>query len=262
MDTKIIAFMNNKGGVGKTTLTAGVANALAAKGKKVLIIDTDGQANASLLFGYDPSIDHGEERLYNLIEKKIKKKEVDARDYILETNYENIDIIIGDGDLENIRGDIENALKKNRRVYKLIVNDVKQLDFYDYIFFDTAPSLDGSSLQILMASDYLLIPTTDSRFSTAGVSVTLDLLSDVLDWEEDVKFLGIILNNVSAKASLTNDIRDYFNSQETTKGKVFDALVETSNVAKKLDWNGLKVSKNKTFIAFDAIAEEVISKIG
>lgn len=262
MSTKTIAVMNNKGGVGKTTLTAGIANALAAKGKKILIIDTDGQANASLLFGYDPGIDHGEERLYNLVEKKIKKKEVSAADYILETNYENIDIIIGDGDLENIRGDIENALKKNRRVYKLIVSDVKALDYYDYIFFDTAPSLDGSSLQILMASDYLLIPTTDSRFSTAGVGVTMDLLEDTRDWEENVELLGIVLNNVSGKAALTSDIRQFFDESEETKGKVFEAFVETSNVAKKLDWNGLKVSKNKTFVAFDAIAQEVINKIG
>ena len=262
MSTKTIAVMNNKGGVGKTTLTAGVANALASKGKKILIIDTDGQANASLLFGYDPTIDHGEERLYNLILKKIKKEPALAQDYILETKYENIDIITGDGDLENIRGDIEKALMRGRRVYKQIVADIKQLDFYDYIFFDTAPSLDGSSVQILMASDYLLIPTTDSRFSTAGVGITLELLDDMADWEEDVKLLGIVLNNVSSKAALTKDIRDYFDANEVTKGKVFEAVLETSNVAKKLDWNGLKVSKNKTFVSFDAIAEEVIERIG
>ena len=262
MSTKVIAIMNNKGGVGKTTLTAGISNALASKGKKVLIIDTDGQANASLLFGYDPSIDQGEERLYNLIEKKIKKKEVSAADYILQTNYENIDIIIGDGDLESIRGDIENALKKNRRVYKLIANEIRQLDYYDYIFFDTAPSLDGSSLQILMACDYLLIPTTDSRFSTSGVYVTMDLLEDAKEWEEKVELLGIVLNNVSGKSALTNDIRSYFDENESTRGKVFDSFVETSNVAKKLDWNGLKISNNKTYVAFDAIAEEVTRKIG
>lgn len=254
--------MNNKGGVGKTTLTAGIANALAAKGKKVLIIDTDGQGNASLLFGYDPTIDQGEDRLYDLVEKKIKKEKVSAADYILQTKYENIDIIIGDGDLENIRADIENTLKKNRKVYKMIANDIKALDYYDYIFFDTAPSLDGSSLQILMACDYLLIPTTDSRFSTSGVYVTMELLEDAWEWEEKVELLGIILNNVSAKASITNDIRNFFDENEATRGKVFDSFVETSNVAKKLDWNGLKVSKNKTFVAFEAIAEEVISKIG
>ena len=254
--------MNNKGGVGKTTITAGIANALAAKGKKVLIIDTDGQANASLLFGYDPTMDHGEERLYNLVKQIIKKKEVSAADYILQTSYENIDIITGDGDMEEIRADIDNSLKRNRRVYKKIVDEVKLLDFYDYIFFDTAPSLDGSSLQILLASDYLLIPTTDSRFSTAGVGVTMELLEDVAEWGENVELLGIILNNVSAKSSLTSDIRNYFDSHEDTKGKVFETVVETSNVAKKLDWNGLKISANKTYVAFDAIAEEVISKIG
>lgn len=262
MSTKVIAVMNNKGGVGKTTITAGIANALAAKGKKVLIIDTDGQANASLLFGYDPTMDHGEERLYNLVKQIIKKKEVSAADYILQTSYENIDIITGDGDMEEIRADIDNSLKRNRRVYKKIVDEVKLLDFYDYIFFDTAPSLDGSSLQILLASDYLLIPTTDSRFSTAGVGVTMELLEDVAEWGENVELLGIILNNVSAKSSLTSDIRNYFDSHEDTKGKVFETVVETSNVAKKLDWNGLKISANKTYVAFDAIAEEVISKIG
>lgn len=75
MLNKTIAIINNKGGVGKTTCTAGIANALAANGYKILLIDTDPQGNLSRLFGFEPKEDQVNSLFYclnNKLKKKIK----------------------------------------------------------------------------------------------------------------------------------------------------------------------------------------------
>ena len=112
MLNKTIAIINNKGGVGKTTCTAGIANALASDGYKILLIDTDPQGNLSRLFGFEPKEDK-EQSLYYCLNNKLKNAGQNSISFIKHTDSENIDILTGDINLTANRIEVERALAKS-----------------------------------------------------------------------------------------------------------------------------------------------------
>lgn len=265
--TKIIAIMNNKGGVGKTTITAGLANALALLGKKVLVIDTDPSGNISRILGVEPNGLDIKERLYNLLKGKIDRTPCNAADFILETRYPNLDVIPTDISLETLRDAVSTSMKHGRHAYKRIALDIKALSYYDFVFWDTNPTLGDTSTEILIASDYVIIPTTNSINSLDGAVITVTFIEELLEDNEDLKLqlLGILLNNVPSKSKTVNELREYLNAQYGYRYEniLFNTFVESSNIARRIDDDSeIKVIKNKTYDAFRALAKEVMARIG
>lgn len=259
MKNTTIAIINNKGGVGKTTCTAGLATALAEKNYKILLIDTDPQGNLSRLFGFEPKEDNVLS-LYSCLNNKLKAGNEKSSSFINYTENPNIDILTGDINLTANRIEVERALSKFNFVYKKIVEDIKKEDLYDFILFDTCPSLGGENSQILVAVEYVIIPSTTGRNSIEGIDQLIDFYNNCKEVNTDLKLLGVILNNVNVNSSIAKDIVPMI--KEAYGDYIFDTIIERSVIAEKLEWNGIKPARNKIYSAFINVTEEVLKKIG
>ena len=202
---KIVAFLNQKGGVGKTTTCVNMAGFLATMGKKVLLVDIDPQGNASSNLGIEK--ESKPKTIYNVIVDDNTIEEV-----ILPTKLENLDIIPSDVDLAG--AEIELVQMNNReKVVRNILKKVKEK--YDYICIDCPPSLGLITVNALTACDSVLIPIQCEYFALEGLSqlmYTIKLVKKHLNENIDVE--GVVLtmkdNRSNLGQSVAQDITKYF----------------------------------------------------
>lgn len=202
---KIIAFLNQKGGVGKTTTCVNMAGYLAQMGKKVLLLDIDPQGNASSNLGFEK--DSKPKTIYDVIVDDNTIEEV-----IQKTKLENLDIIPSDVDLAGAEIELvqmNNREKVVRNILRKIVNN------YDYICIDCPPSLGLITVNALTACDSVLIPIQCEYFALEGLSqlmYTIKLVKKHLNENIDVE--GVVLtmkdNRSNLGQSVAQDISKYF----------------------------------------------------
>jgi len=176
-----ICVANNKGGVGKTTTVVNLAAGLARLNNRVLVVDMDGQANAT--YALTGRV-HPVPSIYDVLTGNRKLETV-----VWQTNEENVSIVPGDGRLQNI--DVELAARPGRE-YRLA--RALQGQEFDYILIDTPPSLGVLTQNALAASDRVLIPIALTEFSLIGMDkleATVEELRDKLDLE-DLEVLGVV----------------------------------------------------------------------
>ena len=145
---KIIAFANQKGGVGKTTTCVNVATYMALMGKKILILDLDPQGNATSAVGINKTKDL--KTIYDLIDGEISYEEV-----IQTTIVENLYIIPSTVDLAGAEVELI-QIPQREKVIKRILDEIKIS--YDFILIDCPPSLGLITVNALTASDSVIIP--------------------------------------------------------------------------------------------------------
>ena len=202
---KIIAFLNQKGGVGKTTTCVNMAGYLATMGKKVLLIDIDPQGNASSNVGIEK--DSKPKTLYNVIVDDNTIEEV-----VLETKLKNLWVIPSDVDLAG--AEVELVQMNNRE--KIVRNALRKIkDNYDFICIDCPPSLGLITVNALTACDSVLIPIQCEYFALEGLSqlmYTIKLVKKHLNETIDVE--GVVLtmkdNRSNLSQSVAEDITKYF----------------------------------------------------
>lgn len=202
---KIVAFLNQKGGVGKTTTCVNMAGYLAQMGKKVLLLDIDPQGNASSNLGIEK--DSKPKTIYDVI---VDDNTID--EVILKTKLENLDIIPSDVDLAG--AEIELVQMNNRE--KIVRNILRKIqNNYDYICIDCPPSLGLITVNALTACDSVLIPIQCEYFALEGLSqlmYTIKLVKKHLNENIDVE--GVVLtmkdNRSNLGQSVAQDITKYF----------------------------------------------------
>lgn len=202
---KIVAFLNQKGGVGKTTTCVNMAGYLAQMGKKVLLLDIDPQGNASSNLGIEK--DSKPKTIYDVI---VDDNTID--EVIQKTKLENLDIIPSDVDLAG--AEIELVQMNNRE--KIVRNILRKIqNNYDYICIDCPPSLGLITVNALTACDSVLIPIQCEYFALEGLSqlmYTIKLVKKHLNENIDVE--GVVLtmkdNRSNLGQSVAQDITKYF----------------------------------------------------
>ena len=211
---KIVSFINQKGGVGKTTTCVNMASYLAMMGKKVLLLDLDPQGNATSSLGIDK--ESGLKTIYNVIVDDNLLDEV-----IIKSKLDNLDVIPSNVDLAG--AEIELVQMNNReKVIKKILQPIK--NSYDYICIDCPASLGLITVNGLTASDSLIIPIQCEYFALEGLTqlmYTIKLVKKHLN--PDIEVEGVVLTMKDARSNLGNsvaaDINKYFNN------KVYDTII-------------------------------------
>ena len=177
---KIYAISNQKGGVGKTTLSLNLGTSLAKMGKKVCLIDCDPQANMSMALGCQQP-DELPITMPDIIKEIIKlnfdektSELLQNREYILRS--QGVDFIPSSIELANVENVLLNTMSREN-VLKKLVNHIK--DNYDYILLDTMPSLNFVTINALNAADSVLIPVQPQFFSTKGLELLFATIGNV-----------------------------------------------------------------------------------
>ena len=190
---EIIAFANQKGGVGKTTTCVNVSTYLALMGKKVLLIDIDPQGNATTGLGLKKSRDI--KSIYNVIVGDIEPQEA-----IAKTNIENLDIIPTNIDLAGVEVEMV-YLEHREHILKTAFDKVKES--YDFITIDCPPSLGLLTINAFTGADSVIIPIQCEFFALEGLSQlmnTIRLVKKKLNPE--LKIEGVVLTMRDTRSNL------------------------------------------------------------
>jgi len=208
---KIISIANQKGGCGKTTTAINLATALSINGKKVLLVDLDAQAHASL--GLDIE---SQDSLYNVISnltpRKLKIENIIKR---VENCFDIAPSSILVGTLEQ---ELADEIGRELKLYE-VLSTIK--DQYDFILIDCSPSLGILTVNAIRASDEIIIPAETSRFSVQGVEHLVEIVDLVKSrLNHDVKYRVLI-------TMFDSRLRHSFAMLETFKKKFGEYLYDT-----------------------------------
>lgn len=253
-NSMIITVFNNKGGVGKTTTTINLAAALSKMGKRVLLIDIDGQANLTTGLGIDPLIDvedQGKKDITHLLTEPRTRLE----DTIIKKRWQNIELHLVPSHIRLSR--MENVLNTTVGIDQVLEKKLKNND-YDFVFIDPPPSFGRVNGISLMASSGILIPTQLSAYPIRALEYVLDRINEI-EQLKPLPILGIAVSMYDQRSSS-------FNSSMTEK--LFDVL-EKSGGADKVElfpentWiprlNVLSISQDKGYPLYQAEFDDQLS---
>ena len=236
---RIIAIANQKGGVGKTTTSINLSASLAAKGKKVLVIDTDPQGNTTSGFG-------------------IEKNELENRDCIISNIIKNVSVVPSNVNLAAAEIELIGVDKKEY-ILKNEVDYVK--DDYDFIIIDCPPSLNMLTINSMTTADSVLVPIQCEYYALEGLSQlihTINLVKERLN--PDLRIDGVVFTMYDSRTNLSMQVVE--NVKQNLNQKVYNTLIPRNIRLAEAPSYGMPINmydpKSAGAEAYMQLAEEVI----
>lgn len=188
---------NQKGGVGKSTITCNLASVGALSGKKVLVIDLDPQSNSTFyLLGKDCSEKSGVSSYFEDLLVSFFTRP-DPVSYVEQTKFENLDVMGADSGLDLLMDRLESRYK----MFKLKEAVESLYSRYDEIWIDTPPALNFYTRSALIAASTCIVPFDCDSFSKRAVSLVFEAASEIkADHNDNLKISGIVVNQFQTNA--------------------------------------------------------------
>lgn len=248
--SKIIAVANQKGGVGKTTTAVNLSAGVAAKGKRVLIVDLDPQGNTTS--GYGISKREVEAGTYQLL-----LGEIGASDAVRHTKYD-VDVIPANIQLSGAAIELIALEKRESRLRQALAGISEQ---YDFIFIDCPPALDLLTLNGLCAADSVLVPIQCEFFALEGLSELMTTIRTVKKmYNPYIELEGVLLTMYDGRLNLTlqvvSEVKKFFGD------KLYATTIPRNVRLAEAPSYGMPVNhydpSSKGTAAYSALAEELL----
>lgn len=255
---KIFAFINQKGGVGKTTVAINLARALSLKNYKILLIDFDPQANAGSGLGIRVN---KEESIYQaLIEENCER--------FLKNPYPNFYVLPSSIDLVGLEVELVDLPKREYLLKKLIekstFNGFPLKNFFDFIFIDSPPSLSLITVNILTACEGVIIPLQCEYYALEGLSLLVRTIRGIKkSFNPDLVLFGLVLTMYDKRNRLSYEVAE--EAKNHFKWIVFNTLIPRSVRVSEAPSFGKPVidyePQNKASLSFIELAEEFLERV-
>ena len=248
--SNVIAIINQKGGVVKSTTAINLAAALGYLGKRVLVVDFDPQGNATSGFGVDK--DSLERDVYDTL-----MNNVSIEDVVVSSPVEGVSVAPATIQLAGAEIELVSVMARES-VLRYVLEPVR--DSYDYIFVDCPPSLGLLTVNALVAADSLLVPIQCEFYALEGRSKLLESMRMVKGrLNPALDIFGVVMTMFDARTTLSRqvveEVRDFFGS------KVFNTIIPRNVKLSEAPSHGLPInrydSRSKGALAYAELAEEV-----
>jgi len=220
----VICVANQKGGVGKTTTAAALAQGLSEYEKRVLLIDWDPQASLTITLGFNP--DNLKHTGYDVLASTINKnRNTSIHDVIVPTSNLNIDLVPANIELSQAQLDLVGAFQREL-VLKEMIQPVRKS--YDYVLVDCLPSLGLLTVNALSAADGVIIPLQADFLAMKGLTLLLSTIIRVKDRiNPALEISGILFTMTNSRTLHCKEVIEVTRRAFGDKIRVFDTLIPT-----------------------------------
>ena len=270
---KVITFATLKGGAGKTMNLFNLAGIVAARGKKVLLIDVDPQCNLSANCGIDVA-DMRFTTVKDIFAKYRASEQPKAKDVIIEhpiPKLDNLDIIPSSILLFNVEEDITILEGRTKILKSFVSRNQKFLAKYDYIFVDTNPSMSVFNINAFFLADAIVICTDVSSNSISGAELFCGLwdakreqINETSEIRKEDNIEALLIGNYSARSNLSRELLDYVHTADFSKDIVLDTIIPATVQLKDTEVSHKPINLlhkgDKAHQAYENLADELTRK--
>ena len=258
--TKVISFANNKGGSGKSTTCSSVGYALAEQGKKVLLIDGDMQMNLTLSYFPEEKaleIAKSGKNLYEAI-----KEQKPLGEYVMKTAYKNIDVVPSSTLMSGIEYELFSKWQREF-ILKKLLKEIVESGVYDFVLIDAPPTLGCWVMNILIASDYVILPVEASPWGLFGLANMFDFLNEVKQITPELSVAGIVVTKVDTRKNYFKQTMEILHDLEGIH--VFDSIIRVDSSIEWSQDNSAPVveykKSSRSAKEYTQLAEEVMKHV-